>query len=147
MPTSDIAANTPISSPNGHAGPAHDLTCESDLADLADEVFRNETLDVLVRARALIAEPKHWCRYTYGRTLFWIPVSEHSLFATRWCATGAIRRAACAVGASARVGRIKWGIESRLMNGAKLERFNDSRTHADVLELFDRRIAELEKTP
>jgi hypothetical protein len=56
------------------------------------------TLKVLVRARALIADERHWCRGSYARSWRGIPVLARSVIAQRFCALGAVMRAARELG-------------------------------------------------
>lgn len=102
---------------------------------------QRETLKVLEKARAIIAEPRHWCRGTYARNVLGGRVSATSCWATRWCATGAIRRAAERADCPRSVPRIKWTIEETI--NVRLETYNDRHTHSEVLALFDRAIAHL----
>ena len=49
---------------------------------------------VLINARALIADPTHWTRSTIARTANGRKVEWHDQAATKWCAMGAMYRAA-----------------------------------------------------
>ena len=49
---------------------------------------------VLINARALIADPAHWTRGTIARTANGRKVEWHDQSATKWCAMGAMYRAA-----------------------------------------------------
>ena len=49
---------------------------------------------VLINARALIADPAHWTRGKIARTANGRKVEWHDQSATKWCAMGAMYRAA-----------------------------------------------------
>jgi hypothetical protein len=99
-------------------------------------VKMQEVVDVLVRARALIADEKYWCRGNYTQL-----VDDESVFA--YCAVGAEMNATR--------GLMGWPDESpslvALINAlpagyTRVSVFNDDpkTTHADVLSLYDRAI-------
>lgn len=103
----------------------------------------NSTLAVLIRARALIADERHWCQRSYARG--WsIPVPPRSTFARRFCAIGAIKRAASELLLPTKNARVAL----KLRTGREVERWNDDprRTHAEVIAAFDGVIAALETT-
>ena len=98
---------------------------------------------VLINARALIADPAHWTRRTLARTADDHVVDWSERSATKWCAQGAIYRAAYdLVGdqkAATRIGnkaaksiyRTRWLLVS-------LPNMNDHQGHAAVLAVFDK---------
>ena len=101
----------------------------------------SSTLAVLVRARALIADERHWCQWSFARG-WGIPVPPRSTFARRFCAIGAVKRAARELLLTTRNARI--ALERQ--TGREIERWNDDprRTHAEVIAVFDDAIAALE---
>src|SRR5262244_851072 len=50
-------------------------------------------ITVLVRARELIADERHWCKRAFALTWLDIPAPVGSRFGRRFCALGAIMRA------------------------------------------------------
>lgn len=98
---------------------------------------------VLINARALIADPAHWTRGTLacdanGRTVEW-----HDQSATKWCAMGAIYRAAYdLVGdqrEATRIGdEVAKTVRPNRWFGGGLPVINDARGHAAVLKVFDK---------
>ena len=99
------------------------------------------TADTLRAARALIEQPERWTQNAYARDDSRQPCSPTDLIATCWCATGAISRVS------------RWSITNEnkawdtlnFITGVSVARFNDSRTHAEVLAAFDRAIEIAEK--
>ena len=95
---------------------------------------------VLINARALIADPAHWTSCTIARTADDHAVDCFVSSATKWCAQGAIYRAAYnlvsdqkeAMRIGNEVASIHWP------NRRILPATNDARGHAAVLELFDK---------
>ena len=98
---------------------------------------------VLINARALIADPAHWTSgflacTAAGHNVHW---SDHS--ATKWCAMGAIYRTAYdLVGDPREATRIgnevaKSVCPTRWFRGG-LPAINDVRGHAAVLAIFDK---------
>ncbi len=98
---------------------------------------------VLINARALIADPAHWTRGTLACTANGRRVEWHDQSATKWCAMGAIYRAAYdLVGNPQEATRIgnevaKNVSPTRWFRGG-LPAINDMRGHAAVLKVFDK---------
>ena len=98
---------------------------------------------VLINARALIADPAHWTRRTLARTADDHVVDWYDRSATKWCAQGAIYRAAydlvddqkeaTRIGnqAAKSIYRTRWFFVS-------LPNMNDRQRHAAVLAVFDK---------
>ena len=101
---------------------------------------------VLINARALIADPAHWTSCTLARTADDHVVGWYDRSATKWCAQGAIYRAAYdLVGDRKEATRIGNEVASsilprRWLSGA-LPNVNDGRGHAAVLAVFDEALA------
>ena len=101
---------------------------------------------VLINARALIANPQHWTTRTLacgadGRHVEW-----HDRSASKWCAVGAIYRAAYdLVGnqkEAMRIGdKVANSICRRRWFGTALPTVNDAQGHAAVLAVFDKALA------
>ena len=94
-----------------------------------------DTLAVLRRARQLLEDERRWCRGSFARGWRGIPVPAGSIVARRYCALGAIRRAAreLAVSADDASVALEWQV------GRPVQDWNDDprRTHAEVVALFD----------
>lgn len=93
------------------------------------------TLAVLLYARKLIAEERRWCRHSFARSWFGIPVPAHSRLARRYCALGAIKRAGSDLG-------LPFGAAAARLQeqaGRQVPTWNDHprRSHAEVLAAFD----------
>ena len=95
----------------------------------------DSTIAVLNRARALIADERHWCRGAFARSWANIPVRPYSFFARRFCAIGALKRAAGELLLPTQNSYL--ALEAQA--GRRVEGWNDHprRTHAEVLALFD----------
>ena len=101
---------------------------------------------VLINARALIADPAHWTRGTLACTAHGLPVAWHDQSATKWCALGAIYRAAYdLVGdpkEAARIGnQVAKSISRSRWLGGRLPIMNDTRGHTAVLAAFDKALS------
>jgi hypothetical protein len=99
-------------------------------------------VQIVERARELIADEQHWCRRHFGEDANGLPVSPTSANAIKWCGLGAVIAAAYELthnpDAAYQVGyqamRPRYG-------SAMLIHINDVRGHAAVLALFDEVIA------
>jgi hypothetical protein len=98
---------------------------------------------VLINARALIADPAHWTRGVLACNANGRKVQWHDQSATKWCAMGAIYRAAYDIvrdpQEATRIGNelAKNACPNRWFRGG-LPSINDRRGHAAVLKLFDK---------
>lgn len=102
------------------------------------------TLEILTRARALIADPNHWMQQDYSG----VRDSEGTLIAVPAIYPGA--NCFCSIGAVHRVDNkpsIAMTEESEALKfleivmGGLVSIYNDSHTHAEVLAKFDEAIA------
>lgn len=104
-------------------------------------------LTTLRLARALIADEKRWCRGVSARDKHGQHVSALAQEACRWCASGAL----VAVNkddlepASKALDELEHVISAEIRHGLDLPMFNDTRTHAEVLALFDWTIDKLDR--
>jgi hypothetical protein len=100
------------------------------------------TLRVLVRARALIADERRWCRRAFARGWGGIPVPLQSAAARRFCAVGAVLRAGREFGVP--INHAHRALEWQTVR--PVQDWNDDpvRTHSDVLAAFDAAIVSLE---
>ena len=101
---------------------------------------------VLINARALIADPAHWTRATLACTANGRRVAWHDQSAIKWCALGAIYRAAYdLVGdrkEAVRIGNeVAKSISRTRWFRMRLPTINDSRGHTAVLAVFDEALA------
>jgi hypothetical protein len=102
------------------------------------------TLEILKAARELISVPERWTDHYYARDKNGNYRFGDDPDAVKWCSIGALQHAASARGVSSI--QVPWGVlESQLRGGQSLAGFNDRARHSDVLALFDRAIAKLEK--
>jgi hypothetical protein len=99
-------------------------------------------LHIVEKARALIADEKHWCRRHLAEDGNGISVSPISYSAIKWCALGALIATAYQltndVDAAYQLSNEVLGAHYR---AATLMHVNDLRGHAAVLALFDEVIA------
>jgi hypothetical protein len=95
------------------------------------------TREVLVAARALIAEPSRWLQGCYARDEAGAEVALHSPHATCFCAEGAVLRVSPpGLGAEFVAALQETGMRTRW----SAHRFNDANSHASILAAFDRAI-------
>ncbi len=107
-----------------------------------------EVHDVLLAARALIAEPEHWCKGVEARDERGVEVAPTDPDAYEWCVIGALDAA------NGVVPNVTWDGWDRYCDAfsvladlaqtrfQSLSDFNDapSTTHTDILALFDKAI-------
>ena len=91
-------------------------------------------VDVLTRARALIASPENWCQGYYAKDIN-----------GRWCeATADQAHCFCALGALIHVDKtsnaVVWLHSVLPRTCQSIPKFNDENTHAAILSLFDKAI-------
>lgn len=98
-------------------------------------------LEVLTAARALIAEPEHWCRGTYARDKAGVKVSPRSPDAVSFCLTEAIYRLSRP---DYRLRGEIFQILSRITSDSAIAGWQDTHTHAEVIGLLDQAIAEFQ---
>ena len=100
------------------------------------------TMTVLRRARDLIANEQNWCKGSFARSWFDVPVLPQSTFARRFCAIGAIMRAGREL--PMRTQDACLALQRQTMQ--PVEDWNDdpARTHADVIAAFDAALIGLE---
>jgi hypothetical protein len=101
---------------------------------------------VLINARALIADPARWTMWMLASTASGRPVTWHDRAARRWCAVGAVHRAAFdLLGDRGRAITIASDVIAGMAVHATprmgLPALNDAHGHAAVIALFDRVLA------
>ena len=97
---------------------------------------------VLINARALIADPARWTQHMYACTATGQKVSWYDQSAKKWCAMGALYRAAYdLLGDPKEAMRVAnaaaKSIRPRRRFRGGLPALNDTRGHAAVLAAFD----------
>lgn len=102
-----------------------------------------ETVEVLRRARALIADPEHWCTGDWARDAALIGAHPKDANACRWCASGAL------MAASDQPDGAGWVLTAAAhsLYAAEVIAVNDDLGHAAVLAMYDRAIALAESEP
>ena len=97
---------------------------------------------IVERARALMADEKHWCRRHLAEDVNDVSVSPTSASAIKWCGLGAVIAAAYQLthdfDAADQLGLEALGPR---YGAVTLIHVNDTRGHAAVLALFDEVIA------
>ncbi len=102
-------------------------------------------LIVIQRARDLISDEQNWCYGTHARGRGGFPVSVKHPDARRFCAMGALLRAASEVCSTAKdADNLAKDIANMISPSGSLVFINDHRGHAAVLSLFDQAIATLQ---
>jgi hypothetical protein len=99
-----------------------------------------EVRKVLMGARELIKDPKHWTRGCFARDSHNRECGWHGPEAYMFCAYGAIKRAAHDIDPTNHIAMTFLAEQYciRLVPRGELAHFNDRVRHADVLELFDK---------
>jgi hypothetical protein len=95
------------------------------------------TVEVLQKARALIEKRRNWTQGAWARTRwlrFYVVPEARNAYA--FCASGAIRRCA---GEGTRLESRAWRALYTAIDMSVIG-FNDTHTHAEVLDAFDRAI-------
>lgn len=95
--------------------------------------------EVLIAARALISDPSKWTQQEYARDDASNGVGSLDESAVCWCSYGAIERAA-GTRLTGRIDTILCDAALDIFNSGCVSVINDSRSHADVLRMFDRAI-------
>lgn len=105
------------------------------------------TLEILKAAKEKIVDEKSWtqewfAKYWDDERRVWREADATSPWATCWCSSGAIRAVLNASNFDSISDdlAIPFGFDSL----GNLEEFNDSHTHAEVITLWDKAIAELD---
>lgn len=97
--------------------------------------------EVLIEVRKLISKPENWTKHVAARDLDFEKVPSSSPRACRWCIIGAVYK----VVNNDLLARIRiTDILGRVLGG-HVDAWNDAdeTTHQDVLDLFDKTIAEM----
>lgn len=109
--------------------------------------MNTEVIDLLKRARERISAPERWTKDWFAKDKDGYPVYAGSQEAACWCIRGAfISLNPCVPTKEAAYELICAHLPVR---GMGIAEFNDleTTTHADILALFDRTIADLEAAP
>lgn len=100
------------------------------------------TVEILTKARELISDESRWTRGSYAVTdegRFTQPWEDD---ACRFCALGAIKKAGGfrddSNPAAKFLGEV---LRAQFVDNGRVDDFNDARSHAEVIALFDRAIA------
>ena len=103
-------------------------------------------LDVLKAARELISVPERWTQGHFARDASGNLVNSSNPAAVCWCVYGATMAAARRVGTTTEGAAEADRALEETFGGDDLDIWNDApgRTHAEVLDLFDRTIAWIE---
>lgn len=97
-------------------------------------------LEILRAARAKIEKPENWCQRFPAKNEYGNPTHPGSSQADSWCAFGAIHFVG---GWWPEAKEARKELDKQAPFGCAVA-FNDTRTHAEVLGLFDKAIGELE---
>lgn len=105
------------------------------------------TKELLIAARAKIADPKNWTQRAYARDAKSESVSSLDADAVCWCAAGAVRWAGGDSYGGSLLSDRAWGELLQTAHfhedSASMFAFNDTHTNAEVLALFDKTIERL----
>jgi len=99
---------------------------------------------VLREARELISDPERWAQGAWAKNAPGHSVQTRAPEAVSWCAAGAIYRCAGNSDLSIDTRELLYDVIGSNISpdsGHVIAEFNDTHTHAEVLEMFDRAIA------
>jgi hypothetical protein len=96
---------------------------------------------VLIAARKLIKDPKNWTIAVYARNIRDEETDPTSKVSCKWCSKGAIQKACFDMGCTS-TDEMKSEQTLRVITG-DIVRFNDNKSHSEVLEAFDKAIKRL----
>ena len=96
-----------------------------------------KTSEALRKARNKIANPRHWTQYVLARGKAGELVQPESDKAVCWCAVGAVRSVAAGRSRSMCLYYLELMVPFR-----EVALYNDSRTHNDVMNMFNNAIEE-----
>lgn len=106
--------------------------------------------ELLKNARELITDPAHWTQGAYAKNEYGSTTESHADNATCWCAYGVIRKVAYDNDSNSVEG-LENAIDAcaTLLTGEECDgiAFNDSHTHAEVLQMFNCAIKRSETQP
>lgn len=100
-----------------------------------------EAKEILIAARALIENPNDWVRFVLARDRAGDCVLVSDTAACKFCAFGALRR----IGAHKSIEAIGYLRAFDLLDramGMNIAEFNDTHSHEEVLQAFDKAIQE-----
>jgi hypothetical protein len=95
-------------------------------------------LQVLRRAREIISDPGRWTQGTFARDEDGNSCDPRDDFACRWCALGAVTKAAVILGADDGIGSGAVDLLYEAQPLATVVAINDIQGHEAILALFDR---------
>ncbi len=103
--------------------------------------------EILSQARALIEKPENWCQGSYARLADGREAFYENRNACSFCSVGAVRRVQKDNELPAGIFYDTYGVKYLLADAMEghILRFNDSRTHAEVLQAFDKAIEQAKK--
>jgi hypothetical protein len=100
-----------------------------------------DTVEILEKARELISDESRWTRGWFAKTADGYRCNPLSLGAECFCALGALSKVMGTNYGELTGKTATERLRSSLPSGCNITGFNDSATHAEVLDLFDRAIA------
>jgi hypothetical protein len=112
---------------------------------------KSEQIAILKAARILISDPKRWTQSNYAKNKNRSSVDPTSPKAVCWCALGALQKVVNILYQNSRSDKNLHSDEYHEIRelladqaGERPHVFNDTHTHSEVLDLFDRTIKSLE---
>lgn len=110
---------------------------------MGDQPSKETTVDsfeILTKAKDKIANPENWTKKRTARNKNGIGVSVTSSEAVCWCSVGAIEYVWMINGALLDEFRNCIDLLEKVIGGRGVGHFNDSHTHTEVMEAFDKAI-------
>ncbi len=98
------------------------------------------TLEILKAGRALIENPAHWTQRAFAIDCGGVDVGASSPNACSWCSIGALLKAGNHDPLTPGRRHLEQAIEQILGFAMDLDDFNDTHTHSEVLQVWDKAI-------
>lgn len=103
----------------------------------------NPTLEVLIKAREIIADPKRWTQGWYAKDCDGVMTDSMNADAVCWCSMGALTKAAHAIDnreAKYLATRVLADVIDQKFVAYSVLDYNDHHSHEEVLQMFDKAI-------
>jgi hypothetical protein len=103
------------------------------------------TKEILIKARAIISDEKNWTQGVKARDVEGNAVSSSTPTAVCFCSIGAVERAGAFSHAATRYYALRYLARASCDSGyPRISDFNDNSSHAEVLAMFDKAIANVD---
>ena len=107
---------------------------------------KKDALELLTNARTLLSNIDNWTQVAGARDIEGCAIHPNSDYAVKWCAIGALLKFYTGepLDNGYNIAANFLAMEAKKECNMSITSFNDSMTHQDVLDMYDRAIANLE---